>query len=424
MLDIRLVRDNPDLVRAGLSAKKADPAAVDRLLALDAERRRLTAETDDQKRRKNELSREIPARAKAGEDIAALKEESRRIGEQMKEGEERLKTLSAEQNDLLLRLPNLPHETAPRGICETDNETVRTWGDKPAYDFQPRTHWDLGAALGILDLERGAKISGSGFYVLKGAGARLERALVAWMLDTHTRSNGYTEIAPPFVVNRPTMTGTGQLPKMEEDMYRIDEEDLFLIPTAEVPVTNLHAGEILDGAQLPVRYAAFSPCFRREAGSYGKEVRGITRVHQFTKVELVQFTLPEKSYEAHEELTGHATRLLEALGLHYRVVALCTGDLSFAAAKCYDLEIWAPGMGLWLEVSSCSNFEDFQARRANIRFRREVGDKPEFVHTLNGSALALPRLMIALLETCQQADGSIVLPPVLHSWFGAERIGP
>ncbi|MDK2972426.1 MAG: seryl-tRNA synthetase [Candidatus Sumerlaeota bacterium] len=424
MLDIRLVRDNPDAVRAGLRAKKSDPAAVDALLEMDAERRRLTTETEELKRRKNELSKEIPVKAKAGEDIEPLKAESREIGAKMGEGEARLKAINAEQSDLLLRLPNLPHESTPLGTSEADNKIVRTWGEKPTFDFQPKTHWDLGKDLGILDLERGAKISGSGFIVLKGAAARLERALAAWMLDIHTRRNGYTEIAPPYLVSRTTMTGTGQLPKMEEDMYHVTEEDMFLIPTAEVPVTNLHAGEILDASAVPTRYVALSPCFRREAGSYGKEVRGITRIHQFNKVEMVQFTAPEKSYEAHEELTSHATGLLEALGLHYRVALLCSGDISFAAAKCYDLEVWAPGMGLWLEVSSCSNFEDFQARRANIRFRREAGAKPEFVHTLNGSGLALPRLLIALLETYQQADGSIALPPVLHAWAGTERIGP
>lgn len=424
MLDIRLIREEPDTVRKGLAAKQADPAAVDQVLALDEERRALAAEADDLKRQRNEISREIPAKAKAGENIEELKTRSREIGERIKAVDERLGAVAEEQRDLLLRLPNLPHETTPVGQSEADNKVLRTWGELPKFAFEPRTHWDIGKELDILDLERGAKISGSGFYALKGAGARLERALVQWMLNTHTTRNGYVEIAPPYVVNRATMTGTGQLPKMEEDMYLANEDDLFLIPTSEVPVTNLHAGEIIDAGQLPIRYTAFSPCFRREAGSYGKENRGISRVHQFHKVELVHFTTPENSYDAHEELTAHATVLLEALGLHYRVVSLCTADISFAAAKCYDLEVWAPGMNMWLEVSSCSNFEDFQARRANIRFRREAGAKPEFLHTLNGSALALPRVLIALIESGQQPDGSITLPAVLHEYFGSDRIAP
>lgn len=422
MLDIKFLRDNPDTVRAGLEAKKTDPVFVDRVLELDERRRALTTEVESLKHRKNEVSKEIPVKAKAGENIEPLKAESKEIGERMKQLEESLKQAATDQQELLIRLPNLPHESTPLGKSEDDNQVLRIWGDQPTYGFDPKTHWDLGKELGILDLERGVKISGSGFYALKGQGARLERSLAAWMLDTHTARNGYTEIAPPFIVNRQTMTGTGQLPKMEDDMYRIEEEDLFLIPTAEVPVTNLHANEILEADQLPLRYVAFTPCFRREAGSYGKEVRGITRVHQFNKVEMVQYALPEKSYDVLEELTSHATSLLEALGLHYRVLALCSADLSFAAAKCYDLEVWAPGMGLWLEVSSCSNFEDFQARRSGIRFRREQGAKPEFVHTLNGSGLALPRLLIALLETYQQEDGSIALPPVLHGHFGGEWI--
>ncbi len=424
MLDIKLIRTDPDRVRDGLKAKKADTAQVDALLELDARRRELTAESEKLKARKNELSKLIPQRMAAGEGADDLKAESKEIGPSLKGMEEDLKRIASKQDDLLLRLPNLPHESVPRGRDETANEVVREWGDKPAFGFQPKTHWDLGTALGILDLERGAKISGSGYYILKGDLARLERALVSWMIDTHTRKNGYTEVAPPYIVTRDTMRGTGQLPKFEDDLYGMDDNSVFLIPTAEVPVTNLHAGEILDAADLPVKYCAYTPCFRREAGSYGKEVRGITRVHQFGKVEMVQYALPEKSYEVLDGLTRNATELLEALGLHYRVLSLCTGDLSFGAAKCHDLEVWAPGMDLFLEVSSCSNFEDFQSRRMNLRFRRGQGAKPEFAHTLNGSGLALPRLMIALLETYQQADGSIALPPVLHQWFGAERIAP
>jgi seryl-tRNA synthetase len=422
MLDIRLVREQPDRVRRGLESRGVDPIVVDRLLEGDERRRRLLTEVEALKARRNELSREIPQRAKAGQPIEALKDDARRIGEQIKGIEEELAAVENGDGDVLLTLPNLPHESTPVGRSEEENVVVRTWGGPPVFGTEPKPHWEIGAALGILDFERGTKISGSGFFVLKGAGARLERALIQWMLDTHTEKNGYTEIAPPFAVNRAALVGTTQLPKFEEDLYRIQDEDLFLVPTAEVPVTNLHAGEILDASQLPIRYCAYTPCFRREAGSYGKETRGISRVHQFSKVEMVWFTKPEDSYAAHEALTKNATDLLEALGLHYRQLLLCTGDMGFGAAKCHDLEIWAPGMNRFLEVSSCSNFEDFQARRANIRFRREKGAKPELVHTLNGSGLALPRLLIALLECGQQPDGSVKLPEVLHDYFGAAEI--
>lgn len=423
MLDIKFIRANPDAVRDGLAAKKADAKLVDEVLALDGRRREMTSASEALQARKNELSKIIPAKAKAGEDIAPLKAESKDVGERIAAMANDLKATEEQQEQLLLRMPNLPHSTVPRGHDESANAVVRTWGEKPAFAFAPKTHWDLGKALGILDLERATKISGSGYYVLRGDGARLERALISWMIHEHTSRNGYEEVAPPFIVTRKTMQGTGQLPKFEDDLYGLDGNQSFLVPTAEVPVTNLLTDEILDAKDLPVRMCAYSPCFRREAGSYGKEVRGITRVHQFSKVEMVQFADPANSYEVHESLTKNATDLLEALGLHYRVLCLCSGDLSFSAAKCYDLEVWAPGMDRWLEVSSCSNFEDYQARRANIRFRREQGAKPEFVHTLNGSGLALPRLLIALFETYQQPDGSIKLPPVVHEWFRGEKIG-
>ncbi|MCB2154702.1 serine--tRNA ligase [bacterium] len=423
MLDIRFVRENPDDARKGLQAKLTDPALVDQVLAFDEQRRSLIQETDELKRRKNEVSKQIPQVAKAGGDIEALKTESRGIGDKLKDLDDSLRTIEQEQHDILLRLPNMPGPDTPIGKSEDENVVRRTWGEPAKFDFDAQSHWDLGQALDILDLERGAKISGSGFYALKGAGARLQRTLVHWMLDTHTRKNGYTEIAAPHLVTRQTLTGTGQLPKLEEDMYRIESDDLFLIPTAEVPVTNLHSGEILDAEQLPIKYVGHTPCYRREAGSYGRENRGISRVHQFDKVEMVQFVLPENSSDALESLTRNAAELLEALGLTYRVLELCSADLSFAAQKCYDLEVWAPGMDRWLEVSSCSNFGDFQARRANIRFRREQGAKPEFPHTLNGSGLALPRLMIAVIENYQQADGSIKIPDVLVPMFGQDRIG-
>lgn len=422
MLDIRLIREQPDRVRTALAARNADPAAVDALVASDVERRALTAESDTLKAQRNALSKEIPVRAKAGENIEPLKQQSRELGERIAAIDERLKGIEEREREALLMMPNIAHEDVPVGRDEHANVVARSWGTKPAFAFAPKPHHHIGAELGILDLERGVKISGSGFYVLKGAGAKLERALINWLLDTHTTRNGYTEVQVPHMVNAAALTGTTQLPKFADQLYYAPEDQLYLIPTAEVPVTNLHAEEILDGRAMPIKYVAATPCFRREAGSYGKDVHGITRVHQFNKVEMVQIVAPETSDAAHEELTGHATALLEALGLHYRVLLLSSGDMGFGAAKCYDLEVWAPGMDRYLEVSSCSNFRDFQSRRAGIRFRREPGAKPEFAHTLNGSGLALPRLVIALLECGQQADGSVLLPPVLHPYFGADRI--
>ncbi len=423
MLDIRWIREEPERVREALRSRGADPAAVDQILELDQRRRALISESDTLKQRRNEESKRIGARIKAGENAEALKAEIRDLGDQIQRFDEELREVEARQREILLLTPNLPHASTPRGPDASGNVIVRTVGEPREFDFAPLCHWDLGARLGILDLERAANISGSGFYFLTGAGARLERALIQWFLDTHVTEHGYLEVAPPFLVRREAMTGTGQLPKFIEDMYCTDKgDDLFLIPTAEVPVTNYHAGEILGPTDVPRRFCAYTPCFRREAGAHGKETRGITRVHQFSKVELVHYTTPETSYEAHELLTSHAEILLRRLGLAYRVVSLCSGDLGFGAAKCYDLEVWAPGMKQWLEVSSCSNFESFQARRANIRFRRAPDSRPEFVHTLNGSALALPRCIIALLETWQQSDGSILLPEPLRDRMGADRI--
>lgn len=424
MLDIRLIRQEPELVKAGLLSKKADTLVVDEVLALDEKRRAALQEVEALKARRNEISKLIPQHMKAGEAPKAdvLKEESKTVGGRITALDEELRSLEATQDGLLLRMPNLPHPTTPVGASEADNVVARTWGEKITFPFPARSHWDLGVGAGILDLERGVKISGSGFFVLRGLGAKLERALMAFFLDTHTQKNGYEEVAVPFAVSRKTMTGTGQLPKFEEDLYKVADEDLFLIPTAEVPVTNLYADEILAIDELPKKFVAATPCFRKEAGSSGKEVRGISRVHQFNKVEMVQYTEPEKSDEALESLTRNATELLEALGLSYRVLCLCTGDISFGAAKCYDLEIWAPGMDRWLEVSSCSTFGDFQARRANIKFRREAGAKPEFVHTLNGSGLALPRILIGIIENYQQSNGSITIPEVLRPYMGCDVI--
>ncbi len=422
MLDIKVFREDPDRVRELLPLRNGDALVVDAVLALDEKRRALVQKSDDFKARRNEISKLIPQRAKAKEPIDDLKEESKGIGEKITEVDAEKATVDEELSDLLARVPNLPHDSVPRGKDEDDNKVARTWGDVKTFDFEPKGHWDLGEALGILDLPRGAKISGSGYYTLKGAGCRLERALIQWMLDTHTGTNGYTEVSVPYVVNRQSMFGTSQLPKFEDDMYHIKEDDLFLIPTAEVPVTNLHAEETFAAEDLPISYCGHTPCFRREAGSAGRENRGIARIHQFHKVELVHIVKPEESYATLERLVGHATKLLEALGLHYRVLELCTGDMGFGAAKCYDLELWAPGMNTWLEVSSCSNFEDFQARRANIRYRPEAKAKPLFAHTLNGSGLALPRLMIAIIENFQRADGSIEIPEVLRDRMGADEI--
>lgn len=420
MLDIQIIRSNPDDVKKRLRTKRVDEALVDGVLNLDKRRREIQSKSDEMKKTRNERSKEIGNLMKQGQDASALKEETRLLGERIKDLDAELKNIEEEQSQLILTIPNMPHESVPIGESEESNTVVGEWGQKPNFDFEPKPHWEIGEKLDVLDLPRATKITGSGFPLLKGGLARLERVLIAWMLDLHTREHGYVEVAPPYLVNRKTMTGTGQLPKMEEDMYLCQVDDLFLIPTAEVPVTNIHADEIMNAAQLPVYYVAYTPCFRREAGSHGKETRGLTRVHQFSKVELVKMVKPETSYNEHETLLKNAEEVLRRLGLHYRVIALCTGDLSFSAAKCYDIEVWAPGMNKYLEVSSCSNFEDFQARRAGLKFRREAGAKPEFVHTLNGSGVALPRLMIALLETYQQADGTVKIPEAIRPLFGAD----
>ena len=421
MLDIRLIREKPELVKQA-AIDKGDRADVDRILELDAARRETSQKLDEQKRVRKESSKRIGAMMKAGEDPEELKEEVRLLGDEVKAGDVRLRELETELRGLLLRVPNIPHESAPRG-SEENNRLERTVGEQRQFDFKPRQHDELGAQHEMFDFERGAKITGSHWPVLRGIGARLERALINFMLDFHIEQHAMTEIMPPFAVNRKTITGTGQLPKLEDDMYRCDVDDLFLIPTAEVPVTGLFADEMLSGSDLPIYYCAYTPCFRREAGSYGKETRGLTRVHQFDKVEMVKFVLPETSWDELETLLNCAEDILKALGLHYRIVTLATGDLSFAAAKCYDIEVWAPGQEKYLECSSCSNFEDFQARRSNIRFKRDAKSKPEFVHTLNASGLALPRTVIALMETYQQADGSILIPEALQPYFGREKIG-
>lgn len=424
MLDIRWVRRDPEEARARLAIRGASDVtdgAVERMLHLDEERRALVAEGDRLKARRNEVSQEVGERKRREEDASALLEEMRGVGDRIREVDARLRDLEAEADDLLLRTPNAPDPGVPAG-GEEANVVVRQWGDLPEFAFEPRPHWEIGPELGLFDLPTGAKVAGSGFPVFIGPGARLQRALINWMLDLHTGEHGYTEVSPPFLVHREAMKGTGQFPKFVEegDAYEVPADGLYLIPTAEVPVTNFHRDELLDGARLPLAYTAYSPCFRREAGAAGKDTRGLLRVHQFDKVELVRFERPEDSAAALERLTGHAERVLQALGLPYRVVLLAGGDLGFSSTKTYDLEVWAPGVGRWLEVSSSSNFGDFQARRAGIRFRRAPGEKPEFVHTLNASGLALPRTIVALIENGQRADGSVAVPEALRPYVGTD----
>ena len=425
MIDIRKLRQDPDGVRAAL-ARRRDPSlaqAVDQLLALDLRRRELLTTVETLKAERNAMSDEVARRKKAKEGADDLLATLKASGERVKQLDTEVKGVDEELERQLMLVPNLPAADVPDGDA-TANRVVRTWGTAPSFAWTPRPHWDLGAALGILDLPRGAKIAGSGFPVFTGMGSRLIRALANFMLDLHTREHGYLEVSPPYLVNRTTLTGTGQLPKFEEDMYATPADDLFLVPTAEVPVTNLHRDEILEAGELPKAYTAWTPCFRREAGSAGKDTRGILRVHQFDKVELVRLERPEDSAAAFEAITGHAEAVLQRLGLHYRVLALAAGDTGFSAAKTYDLEVWAPGVGQWLEVSSSSLFTDFQARRANLRYRPAPGAKPEFVHTLNASGLAFPRTLIALLECGQQGDGSVVLPEALVPYVGAGRLAP
>ena len=425
MLDLKGVREDPEFVRERL-ARRGDPSLpelVDRVLVLDEERRGHIAQVDELRARRNEVSPRVAELKKAGrdEEAQALILEMRELGAALDAEEARLGEVEEALRTLLLQIPNLPEADVPAG-GEEANRVLREWGEAPAFDFEPRPHWEVGEALGILDLPRGAKVAGSGFPLLVGGGARLERALINFMMDLHAREHGYTEVWPPFLVNREAALGTGHLPKFGEDMYEVVEDGMYLVPTAEIPVTNLHGGEILAATALPIRYVAYTPCFRREAGAHGKDTRGLIRVHQFDKVELVRLERPEASEAALEELTGHAEEVLRRLGLRYRVVLLAGGDLGFANAKTYDLEVWAPGVGRWLEVSSCSLYTSYQARRANIRYRPEPGAKPEFVHTLNGSALALARTVVALLETYQQRDGSILLPEALAPYYGADRI--
>ena len=413
MLDVKLLRENPELVRKALKERGVS-ANLDAILKLEERRRELLTRIE-QERHELKLASDDFARQK-GKEKTKTPVHLKQLSDDVQEKEQQLKQLEEGITKELAFLPNIPHSSVPVGDAK-GNKVIRTVGEKPSFKFAPKTHVDIADQLGLLDLERAAKITGSHFPLYTGWGARLERALINWMLDVQTKEHGYTEISPPYLVNRESMIGTGQLPKFEEDMYKLKDDDLFLVPTAEVPVTNLHRDEILDEAKLPIKYTAYSACFRREAGSYGKETRGLVRVHQFDKVELVKFTTPESSYDEHEKLLADAETILKRLGLHYRVVCLATGDLGFSAAKCYDLEAWAPGLNQYLEVSSCSNFESFQARRANIRYRQAATKKVGYVHTINGSGVALARTLICFLETHQRTDGSIFLPEPLRPYL-------
>ncbi len=421
MLDIKFVRENAELVKEACRRRfKPMDEVVDELVEIDARRRKLNAKTDDLKAQQNRASKQIPMMKKNGEDTTELMAQMKEIAEESKKCGEELAKLEDRQLELILRIPNIPNEAVPYGKDDTENVELRRWGEPRQFDFEPKAHWDIGQDLNILDPERAGKVTGARFHFYKDLGARLERAIMNYFLDTHT-ANGYTEIFPPFMANKASMTGTGQLPKFAEDMYKLEGEDLYLIPTAEVPVTNFHRGEVLDKASLPIKYCAYSACFRAEAGSAGRDTRGLIRQHQFNKVELVKFADPEKSYEELEELTGEAEKVLQGLGLPYRVVVLTTGDLTFSSAKTYDIEVWMPSYGRYVEISSCSNFEDFQARRANIKCKDKDG-KAVFAHTLNGSGVAIGRTTAAILENYQNADGSVTIPEALRRYMGIDEI--
>jgi seryl-tRNA synthetase len=427
MLDLNFVRENLPLVEEKLRQRGMDPAAVLKdFREVDTQRRKAITEAETSKAQRNKASEEIAKRKKSGEDASSAMAQAKELREQISELEKTASDLDARLREILTGLPNLPHASVPVGHSADDNVEVRRWGAPPKFDFTPKPHWDLGPDLGILDLERAVKLTGARFAVYWDLGAKLERALANFMLDLHTREHGYTEVLPPYLVNSESMYGTGQLPKFAEDLFRVPhgDKDLWLISTAEVPVTNLYRDEVLDQARLPISLTAYTPCFRSEAGSYGKDVRGIIRQHQFQKVELVKFAHPDHSYEEHEKLTRDAEEVLQKLGLHYRVMTLCTGDMSASSAKTYDIEVWLPGQQLYREISSCSNFEAYQARRANIRYRPEGKNKTEFLHTLNGSGLAVGRTWVAIVENYQQSDGSVVIPEVLRPYIGAERITP
>ena len=422
MLDIKRIRDDFENVKKAVESRGKGDYNIGRTIELDDKRRALLAEVEALKAEQNKASKEIPKMKKAGEDTTALMAEMKELSTKIAGLDEQVKAVQAELRDVLLGIPNTPNPDDPIGLDDSDNVEIRKWGEPRKFDFDFKPHWDLGTDLGILDFDRAAKLSGARFTVYKGLGAKLERAIINFFLNLHTEEQGYTEILPPFMVGRTAMTGTGQLPKFEDDMYHIPDVDQFLIPTAEVPVTNLLSDEIIDGAELPIYYTAYTPCFRKEAGSAGRDTRGLVRQHQFNKVEMVKFVKPEDSYDELEKLTNDAEEVLKRLGIPYRVIILSTGDTGFSSAKTYDIEVWMPSYGRYVEISSCSNFEDFQARRANIRFRRDAKSKPEFVHTLNGSGLAVGRTFAAIIENYQNEDGSITVPEVLRPFMGCDKI--
>ena len=417
MLDLKFIRENLEVVKNKLSQRNLE-IDLDHVIEIDQRRREIIQEVETLRNARNTVSEIIAAAKKEKKDASAEISRMKEVSQKIKELDTKREEIEATLRDLLLRIPNIPDETVKEGKDPSDNVEVKRWGEPPQFDFDPKPHWEIGEKLGILDFERGAKITGARFTLLKGAGALMERALINFMLDLHTREHKYQEVFPPILVNRTSMTGTGQLPKFEEDLFRLVDPEYFLIPTAEVPVTNIHQEEIIEGDKLPLYYTAYTPCFRKEAGAYGKDTRGIIRQHQFNKVELVKFTTPETSYQELEALLNNAEEVLKRLKLHYRVVSLCTGDLGFSAAKTYDIEVWLPSQKDYKEISSCSNFTDFQARRANIRYRPEPKAKPQFVHTLNGSGLAIGRTSVAIMENCQQKDGSVLVPDVLRPYMG------
>lgn len=422
MLDIKRLREDFDNVKAAVERRCKGDFGIDNVMVFDEKRRSILAEVEQMKNLQKIESKKIPQMKKNGEDTTALMEEMKELSDKIKALDEQVSEAEANLKDALLNVPNTPHPTVPDGKDDQDNVELRKWGEPTSFDFEPKAHWDIGEDLDILDFERAAKLSGTRFTVYKGLGARLERSVINFMLNLHTEEHGFTEILPPFMVGRAAMTGTGQLPKFEDDMFYVPAKDHFLIPTAEVPVTNLRAGEILDGADLPIYYTAYTPCFRKEAGSAGRDTRGLIRQHQFNKVELVKFANPDNSYDELESLTHAAEEVLQILNIPYRVVKLSAGDLGFSSAMTYDIEVWMPSYGRYVEISSCSNFEDYQARRANIRFRREPKGKAEFVHTLNGSGLAVGRTVAAILENYQQADGSVKVPEALVKYMGTDVI--
>ncbi|MBQ8637267.1 MAG: serine--tRNA ligase [Clostridia bacterium] len=421
MLDIKILRTEPERIVEALKNRNND-LDITPAIELDKQRREILYTVEQMKAKQNEITKKIPAMKKAGENTDAVFAEMKELSNEIKELDSKVTAIDEELRNFMLRIPNIPNSTVPVGLDDSENIEVRRWGEPKKVDFEQKAHWDIGTDLDILDFDRGAKIAGTRFTVYKGMGARLERAVIQYFLNTHSDQSGYTEIFPPYMVNRASMTGTGQLPKFEEDAFKVTNNGYFLIPTAEVPVTNLHRDEILDGASLPIKYCAYSACFRAEAGSAGRDTRGLIRQHQFNKVELVKFADPEKSYDELESLTNDAEKLLQGLNIPYRVVTLSTGDLGFSSAKTYDIEVWMPSYNRYVEISSCSNFEDYQARRANIKFRRTPKDKPEFVHTLNGSGLAVGRTVAAILENYQNADGSVTIPDALKCYMGIDKI--